>query len=176
MATETKFGTIGGLQLSARSSALISSLLLWVVLFGLGVWVIRLPWVTSLIGGLLLVALHWGSILVHHLGHAIAARRTGYPMTGVQMWGLLGRSLYPTAEPSLPGSVHIRRALGGPIASTFLGLAAVVPTVLLRPAVGLIWWLALFVTLDNLVILGPGALLPLGFTDGSTILHWWGRR
>ena len=48
MATETRLGTIGGLQLSARSSALISSLLLWVVLFGLGVWVIRLPWVCLL--------------------------------------------------------------------------------------------------------------------------------
>lgn len=176
MATETKLGTIGGLQLSARASAFIGSVLLWAFVFGLGLWVIRLPWSASLLGGLLLVALHWGSILMHHLGHAIAARRTGYPMTGVQLWGLLGRSLYPAAEPALPGLVHIRRALGGPIASTLLGLAAAVLTILLRPAAGLIWWLALFVTLDNLVILGPGALLPLGFTDGSTILHWWGRR
>jgi len=176
MATETKLGTIGGLRLSARTSAFISSLFLWIFVFGLGMWVIRLPWSAALLGGLLLVALHWGSILTHHLGHAIAARRTGYPMTGVQLWGLLGRSLYPAAEPALPGQVHIRRALGGPIASTLLGLAAAVLTFLLRPAAGLIWWLALFVTLDNLVILGPGAFLPLGFTDGSTILHWWGRR
>lgn len=176
MATETKLGTMGSLQLSARSSALIGSLFLWAFVFGLGMWVIRLPWGASLMGGLLVVALHWASILIHHLGHAIAARRTGYPMTGVQLWGLLGRSLYPATEPALPGRVHIRRALGGPLASTLLGLAAAMPTLLLRPAAGLIWWLALFVTLDNLVILGPGAFLPLGFTDGGTILHWWGRR
>ncbi len=31
---------------------------------------------------------------------------------------------------------------------------------------------ALFFFLDNLLVLTLGALLPLGFTDGSTILRW----
>ena len=28
----------------------------------------------------------------------------------------------------------------------------------------------------NLLVLGLGAFAPLGFTDGSTILTWWGKR
>ncbi|MBW7885798.1 MAG: hypothetical protein H3C34_24840, partial [Caldilineaceae bacterium] len=40
---------------------------------------------------------------------------------------------------------------------------------------GVGWWLLVFLAVDNLVVLGLGAFLPLGFTDGSTILNWWGR-
>ncbi len=29
--------------------------------------------------------------------------------------------------------------------------------------------------IDNLFIFTIGSLLPLGFTDGSTLLHWWGK-
>jgi hypothetical protein len=40
-------------------------------------------------------------------------------------------------------------------------------------------WVALgvpfirFLFLDNLLLLGLGEFLPLGFTDGSTIFHHW---
>jgi hypothetical protein len=37
----------------------------------------------ALFGGILAMLLYWLSDLLHHFGHAIAARRTGYPMTGV---------------------------------------------------------------------------------------------
>jgi hypothetical protein len=33
--------------------------------------------------------------------------------------------------------------------------------------------LAMFVAAINLFIFGGGAFLPLGFTDGSTLLRWW---
>jgi hypothetical protein len=33
----------------------------------------------------------------------------------------------------------------------------------------------LFIFLDNLLIYTLGAMLPLGFTDGSTILNWRGK-
>jgi hypothetical protein len=38
----------------------------------------------------------------------------------------------------------------------------------------LLWVLPLF-SLDNLFFFTLGALLPLGFTDGSTILRWMGK-
>jgi len=35
--------------------------------------------------------------------------------------------------------------------------------------------LALFVAAINLLIFSVGAFLPLGFTDGSTLLRWCGK-
>ena len=29
---------------------------------------------------------------------------------------------------------------------------------------------------ENLLVFGGGAFLPLGFNDGSTLLHWWPKR
>jgi hypothetical protein len=36
--------------------------------------------------------------------------------------------------------------------------------------------LLVFFFLDNLLVFTIGSLLPLGFTDGSTLLAWWPRR
>ena len=99
----------------------------------------------------------------------LAARSTGYPMTGLRFWTVLSASVYPADEPALPARVHLRRALGGPLASA-----------LLTVALGLLWRatppaqhrrhaLARFAFWENLLVFTLGALLPLGFTDGSTI-------
>jgi hypothetical protein len=90
-------------------------------------------------------------------------------------WFIFGQSLYPPDEPSLPGSVHIRRALGGPIASILFGGLAGLLALLVFPSNGLIGWLLIILMLDNWLVLGFGAFLPLGFTDGSTLLAWWGK-
>jgi hypothetical protein len=70
----------------------------------------------------------------------------------------------------------VRRALGGPVASLLLSVIAAVIALALRPLGGVYWWVALFFFLDNLLVLTLGALVPLGFTDGSTLLHWWGKQ
>src|SRR5258706_526147 len=92
-------------------------------------------------GGLLAVALHWLSEIVHHLGHAIAARRTGYPMSGIRLGflGVLTSSVYPRDEPELPPALHIQRALGGPLASLAIGLVAGALALALHPSGGLAW-------------------------------------
>jgi hypothetical protein len=38
------------------------------------------------------------------------------------------------------------------------------------------WLLALFFTLENLLVFTAQVFVPLGFNDGSTILYWWRRR
>jgi hypothetical protein len=168
-----RLGRLAGLQLSARPSALYSSLLLWVLFAVLG-WFLFLDLAVAVLFGLLCTLLHWLSDLVHQLGHARAARHTGYPMTGLRLWFIFSQSLYPSDEPPLPGRVHVRRALGGPPASILLGCLAGL-LALLSPAGGFIWWLLLVVALDNWLVLGFGAFLPLGFTDGSTLLTWRGK-
>jgi hypothetical protein len=174
--TAFKLGRLAGLDLSARPSALAGSIVLWVIFCAIGIELLNFSFFKALITSLIAVAFHWMSEILHNLGHAWAARRTSYPMIGVQLWGVLSTSVYPRDEPTLPAQVHIRRALGGPFGSLLVALAAGALTLALRPAGGVGWWLALFLFLDNLLVFTLGALLPLGFTDGTTILYWWGRQ
>ena len=38
------------------------------------------------------------------------------------------------------------------------------------------FWIAAFMTADNLLVYTLGAFLPLGFTDGGALLHYWKTR
>jgi hypothetical protein len=174
MARVYDLGSVAGLKLDALPSAIAGSALLWVLLSGSGV-LLGVSVGAAIVGGLIAVVLHWSSEIVHHLGHAWAARTTGHPMTGVRFWWVLGMSRYPRDEGVLPARVHIRRALGGPAASLVVTLVAAVVAVVARPFGGAIWLVALFFFLDNLLVFSLGAFMPLGFTDGSTLLYWWGR-
>ena len=175
---EYKLGKVAGLTLSIEPLAIIGSILLLVLLGGVAVGVLNLPIGEAIGASLLALILHWVSAIAHHFGHAWAARRTGYPMMGIRLGtlGLLGTSVYPLDERALPATIHIRRALGGPVGSLLFSLVAAVAALVLRAAGGVLWWVGVFFFLDNLVVLTLGALLPLGFTDGSTLLKWWGRR
>jgi hypothetical protein len=71
--------------------------------------------------------------------------------------------------------LHVQRALGGPLFSLLLGLAAGLAGLLLRPFSRVAAALAGFTAVDNLLAFTLGALLPLKFTDGGAILAWWGK-
>lgn len=178
MARTIKLGSVGGLKVLARPSAVVGTLLLWVVLAWVGVWSLNLSAGEAVLGGLLATLLHWAGELWHHLGHAWAARRVGYPMSGLMLIWLLAASLYPRDEGALSSRIHIRRALGGPAASLLLALIAGLLTRVLAQTTlsgSLLYWLSLFLFLENLFVFTLGAFLPLGFTDGSTLLTWWGK-
>jgi hypothetical protein len=89
---------------------------------------------------------------------------------------MLSTSLYPKNEGELPGSVHITRALGGPISSFALSMPAGLLALALKASGGIVYWAAVYLWLDNLLVFSLGALLPLGFTDGSTLLYWMRKR
>jgi hypothetical protein len=143
---EFPLGSLGGLRLSAVPSAVAGLLILAVVLTLAALLLLDLTLAQAILFGLFGTLLHFLSELAHQFGHAWAAQRTGYPMTGVRFWTIFGASLYPADEPPLPAAVHIRRALGGPPVSLLLALLAL-------PLV-----------------------LALGFNDGSTLLYWWGKK
>jgi hypothetical protein len=172
--TEMDLGSIRGLQLTAANSALLGSLLLWVVLGVAVVVLLGLSVIEGVTLGLVGVILHWIGELLHQLGHAQAARKTGWPMVGVRFWWLLSSSIYPADEPELPAAVHVKRALGGPVRSFILSVVFGV-IVLLLPQGSYQWWAALFFAADNFLVFTVGSLLPLGFTDGSTLLRWVGK-
>jgi hypothetical protein len=167
---------IGGLFLLITPSAVIASAVLWLVLTLAAIYLFEVDLLPAVVGGLIAVSLHWLGELWHQKGHALAARRTGYPMDGVRLWTLLGASLYPRDEPVLPADVHIQRALGGPIASFILILIAIGLVLVVRSTGGLPLLLAQFLLLENVFVFFLGAFLPLGFTDGSTLLKYWGKR
>ncbi len=180
-----ELGYIAGLRITARVSAFVTLLIIWLVLTAIAYRVIGLPLGDAVVGGLVAAILHYLFELVHQLGHSIAARQTGYPMIGVAFFGPIGLSVYPKDEPQLPGRVHIHRALGGPIISGVVSLLVGLLYLFLsgtftigqsEPHLPLvIVWVVLVVLLDNLLVFTLGALLPLGFTDGSTIWRWWGK-
>ena len=172
MPGEIKLGRLAGLHISALPSTVISAIGLWTLLTMLAAVIIPLPIGTAIVGGFVAMVLHYASDAAHQLGHAFAAKRTGYPMTGIRFWFVLSTSLYPADEPALPGRIHIRRALGGPPVSLGLG---VMFGLLALMTTGLIGWVCAFLAVDNLLVLGLGAFMPLGFTDGSTLLMWWGK-
>jgi hypothetical protein len=171
---ERKLGTLAGLQLTMIPAAVIGSIALYVIAVVL-MAIFNIPIGSALFGGLIVVVLHWLSELVHQLGHAWAARRTGYPMTGVRFGALavFATSLYPPDEPPLPAKVHIRRALGGPIFSAWLSSIAFIVILLTARSIDTLWSFVLwFFFLENLLVLTLQVFIPLGFNDGGTIWHW----
>ncbi len=169
-------GRLFGLKIRVRPMAFIAAMLLWALFSSLGIKQFRVSPRKAMVGGLTAVLLHYLSDLWHHLGHARAAEITGFPMEGVDFWGPLGTSYYPADEPPLAADIHIQRALGGPIASVLLSVAAGLIWLLLRPLGDVYALVAAFTFIDNSLFLTLGAFLPLGFTDGSTILRWWPQR
>lgn len=168
-------GNLFGLEISAKPSALFGFLSLWIVLGAIGFLVLHFAFLESLLGGLIAALLHFFSELLHQLGHAGAARNTGYPMRGIRFVYVLAFSLYPKDEPELSGKIHIRRALGGPAVSFVVSVIAFLILLIAQNYGGLFYWLALWFFLDNFFVFFLGAFLPLGFTDGSSILKWWGK-
>lgn len=174
--TEIKLGRVAGLPVSATVSAVVVWIVLWIVLAFVDADIVGRSLIAAILGGLVGVVLHALSLLGHDLGHAFAAQRVGYPMERIRYWGPLSSTLYPEDEPSLPADIHIRRALGGPIGSLILSVVAVIIAEAVRPLGATATWLGVFLVFDNFVVLTLGALTPLGFNDGSTLLYWWGRR
>jgi hypothetical protein len=175
LSKEITLGNLFHLRLSARRSAWVAFLLVWAALAIVAlVWLKAAPG-AALAGALAAAVLHWLSELAHQLGHAWAARRSGYPMSGIRFWGPLSTCLYPD-EPELPARVHIRRALGGPLASLCLSILAGLLALWVYPVGGLQFYILVFFFLDNFFVLTLGAFLPLGFTDGSTLLNNLGKR
>ncbi|NUM45008.1 MAG: hypothetical protein HUU38_09895 [Anaerolineales bacterium] len=172
MKTPYLLGTFLGLKFTLQPSSLIATFGLWGSLTVVGLRGFSLPWWEAVFGGLLATMLYWVSEIWHQYGHALAARWVGYPMIGVELWWAFGRSIYPTDEPELPARVHIRRALGGAPASLVLTLLAG-GIMLGMPPDGRWYWLGGYFFLINLLVFTVGAFLPLGFTDGSTLLRYW---
>jgi hypothetical protein len=172
MSKTLKFGSLGGLKIMAKPSAFAGFALVWLLFSLIGRKWFKLGAGEAAAGGFFAALVHMLSELWHHAGHATAAKQTGYPMSGVCFVGPLATSLYPPDEPPLPPETHMRRALGGPIASALLALVTGLLALALQRVGGLPLMVAALAFLDNLLVFTLGAFLPLGFTDGDTLRRY----
>jgi hypothetical protein len=163
-------GKFAGLKITVRLSVLVALAILWMALTTISIWAIKLPVLDAIFGSLLATLLHPIAAFCHQFGHSLAARATGYPMSGAVFWGPISTSIYPPKERKLPAKIHVRRAVGGPTASVLMTMAAGVIALGLNQTGGTAWWVAFFFFLDNFLVFTLGALIPLRFTDGSTLL------
>jgi hypothetical protein len=176
---ERSLGKLAGLKLTMMPAALIGSIVLYAIVIVLMIAVFNIPISSALLGGVIVVVLHWFSELVHQLGHTWAARRTGYPMIGIRFGTLavFATSLYPPDEPPLPAKIHIRRALGGPIFSAWLSSIAFIVILMTARSINALWSFVLwYFFLENLFVLTLQVFIPLGFNDGGTIWRWMRKR
>jgi hypothetical protein len=169
-----KIGGLFGLEIRAMPSTLLSIITIWAALTLLAIKLLKWKPEKAILTGFLATLIHFISEFWHQLGHAQAAEQTGFPMSGMEFRGPIAISQYPSNEGMLSADVHIQRALGGPIFSLLLSVVSGVLLLALRPLGGPAFILVIFTFIDNLLVFTAGALLPLGFTDGSTLLHWWG--
>ena len=168
-------GQLAGLKVMMKGSVVIGWLILWLVFSGVAYWLLDLAWGTAVLAAFFASILHYLHELWHCYSHSLAARRTGYPMSGILFFWVLGGTLYPRDEPELPAAVHITRALGGPIGSLLLAVLLGLASLGLRSSGGLLYGLVVYGFWSNLLFFTIGAMLPLGFTDGSTLLKYWGK-
>jgi Zn-dependent protease/sulfur carrier protein ThiS len=128
----------------------------------------------------------FASLILHELGHALAARRCGLPVAGIDLWALGG--VTRAGEPPTPG-VELRVAAAGPAVtlavivvcalagrfaasgSHFLDAALATGGVHATPA---LVWLSWVATINTIVL--AFNLIPAYPLDGGKIAHaaiWW---
>ncbi len=167
------FGPIFGVKIYLMPNATYGSILLWLVLASICLLVFEWPPLQVIIFSTFGVLLHWLAAFSHQFGHILAARQTGYPMKAISMWWVLSGSIYPKDEPELPPDTHLYRAVGGPVFSLGMSFISLLLTFFVQSLGDTAVYLTLFFAADNFFIFSIGALIPLGFTDGSTIIKYW---
>ncbi|MEZ4869464.1 MAG: hypothetical protein R3C14_49530 [Caldilineaceae bacterium] len=103
--------------------------------------------------GVCFAVYHQIAQFIHQLGHALAARATGYPMMGIRYDYVFTYSEYPLHEQFLPDRVHIQRSLGGVVGNTLM--LALVIFLWTQTGVTAHWftrWLLTFLLFDALML------------------------
>lgn len=173
-----ELGTYFNLRLTMTPLALLSHGVVALLAAWGGMAVLPLSIGPALLAGILIADMFFVCELAHQLGHAVAARRTGYPMTGIHWYSFFAASRYPKDEPELPPLWHIRRALGGFWVNMLIGAVLMPFAYYFWQSGGVLAWVLAVSAVYNFFIIGLGALLPIDipgvFTiDGGTIWHYW---
>ncbi len=129
--------------------------------------------------GLALVAVVFGSVVLHELGHALIAMREGVKVRGIVLLPIGGITLLDDNSPHTANTAarDIRIAMAGPLVNIVLGAVAGILVLTLLPQAQL--WSRPFVSTVNLprtfvwtnIFLGLFNLLPAYPLDGGRVLR-----
>jgi Zn-dependent protease/predicted transcriptional regulator len=139
------------------------------------------PTLASMQRGMILVAIIFGSVVLHELGHAVVSRRNGLPVKGIMLLPIGGIMLVdPNAQAgsTKDAARETRIALAGPLVNGVLAAVAA-PVLLLVLHISL--WAKAPIGIDNLprsffwinLFLCALNLLPAFPMDGGRILRAW---
>lgn len=173
--------TLFGVKTSISPVGLASLAMAVFLVAGLATLTSALPLGEALLAGALGALAMFVGEWLHQMGHAVAARRAGHPMTGIHFASVLAVSQYPPDEPELPARTHIQRALGGFWINLLLGLFLLPYGFFVSFSNPWLGWALGFAAFYNVAVLGLGALLPIDIpgvltTDGATLRRYWSRR
>ena len=118
------------MPVAVRQSAVYGSLIIMIVLTIAAIAFTNLTILDAIITGIIGMLLHWLGDLVHQYGHFFAAKQLKYPSTGIVLWWVLSTTLYPKNEDVPSPLIHMRRAIGGPIAGFILAVVFTIISVL----------------------------------------------
>ncbi len=127
--------------------------------------------------GLALVAIIFGCVVLHELGHALVAQRSGVAVRSIILLPIGGITLMEDPGPRNEPARDIRIAIAGPLVNLVLAAVSGVCILLFYPQAGL--WSHPFVYAGNLpralfwgnVFLGAFNLLPAYPMDGGRVLR-----
>ncbi|KXK12864.1 MAG: hypothetical protein UZ14_CFX002002102 [Chloroflexi bacterium OLB14] len=113
-----------GVKITATPLVFVGIVFIWLGLTATGYFAFDISLGEAIFLGFVAMFLHYVLELIHSLGHVVVAKHVGYPMTEIcfGVYGIYAQTIYPTDEPELDSSIHIRRALGGPIANLIVSL------------------------------------------------------
>jgi Zn-dependent protease/CBS domain-containing protein len=163
-----RIGEVSGIPVFVSGWWLV--LAAWVVIWYGGVVAESLPGVPSGVAYLVaavFAVLLFGSVFLHELGHAVAARSQGIGVRSMTLW-LLGGSTEMEREAPSPGKEFLI-AVAGPAVNLVLGAVAVA-AVLALPSGTVTEELALQLAFSNLIV-GVFNLLPGLPMDGGRLLR-----
>lgn len=129
--------------------------------------------------GATLVAIIFGSVILHELGHALVGRRSGVIPRAIVLMPIGGITIFDEAQPALPADWKrdMRIALAGPLVNLLIAGAAAL--IFIQAVPGLQLWNDFYVTSTNLphsvvwvnLWLAGFNLLPAYPMDGGRILR-----
>jgi hypothetical protein len=175
MSQERTWFKFADMPVFIRPSAIFGSILMVIILAVAAQRLSGLTMQDAIIAAVIGLILHWLGVLVHNYGHFFAAKRLGYPSSGVMLYLVLGRITYPVNEGDISLQAHFQRAIGGPIFSLILAVVATVLAALwLIPMGGIAQFVGSWIVLDYWLVFTIMSLLPpLRFSwftnDGGTL-------
>ncbi|MEL6309525.1 MAG: hypothetical protein AAFR81_01635 [Chloroflexota bacterium] len=122
--------------------------------------------------------LHLFCSLLHHYGHFLSAKWAGKPSTGVQLWGILGTTLYPMlSKVTVTPKQHMQRAIGGPVLSGIFFILVLILTWQFWNVSPVLNFLLGYLIFNQVAVNTIGALIPMKLgpvtTDGMIIWQNW---